>query len=184
MITALHLPASGPNLVSDDGSRFEGLCNLIYVDFKETGEDGAYVAKGSLYYFGTVTNLAIREERPNRVVFDVEGKGGNQVAPKADVVQYRQRYTLLPDRIICDGELEWLFDEVVPDSHPELIQFQCLFAPGAVAGELRAWDADTEPKPLLQLRHLFELILERGQVVPVPEAGQFVYRIRRLSCSS
>jgi hypothetical protein len=40
--------------------------------------------------------------------------------------------------------------KVIPDSHPELLQVQCLFAPGAVAGELMAWDAETEPIELPQ----------------------------------
>jgi hypothetical protein len=51
--------------------------------------------------------MEVAEQRNDRVVIEVEGDGGNQVAPKADVCRYRQRYTFLADRIECDGELEW-----------------------------------------------------------------------------
>lgn len=150
VITELRFPADGANVVSNDGSRFEGLFNTIYVEFKEAGKDGAYVAKGSLYYFGSVGKMTVAERGADRVVVEVEGKGGNQVAPKADVLRYRQRYTFLPDRIVCDGELEWLFDDVVPGSHPHLLQMQCLFTPGAVAGELRVRGANGKAVELPQ----------------------------------
>jgi enterochelin esterase-like enzyme len=150
VITALRIPADGNNLASDDGSRFEGLCNLIYVDFQETGKDGAYVAKGSLYYFGATERLSILEEQPDRIVVEVTGRAGNQVTPKADVLRYRQRYTFLVDRIVCEGEVDWMFDDVTPGSRPELIQLNNVFAPGAVEGEMSVWDADTGAVPLPQ----------------------------------
>lgn len=150
VITELHIPAGGDNLASDDGNRFEGLCNLVYVDFKETGKDGAYVAKGSLYYFSTGVKLSVLEERADRIVVEAMGRAGNQVEPKADVLRYLQRYTFLADRLICDGQVEWLFDKVTPGSRPELIQLNNVFAPGAVAGEMRVWDNDTSPVALPQ----------------------------------
>ncbi len=150
VITELHIPADGDNLASNDGNRFEGLCNLIYVDFKETGKDGAYVAKGSLYYFSTGVKLSILEEQADRIVVEAAGRAGNQVVANADVIRFRQRYTFLADRIVCDGQVEWLFDDVTPGSHPELIQLNNMFTPGAVAGEMRVWDTDTGPMALPQ----------------------------------
>ena len=150
VITELRIPANGDNLASNDGNRFEGLCNLVYVDFKETGKDGAYVAKGSLYYFSTGVKLSVLEERADRIVAEATGRAGNQVAASTEVLRFRQRYTFLADRIVCDGQVEWLFDDVTPESHPELIQLNNVFTPGAVAGEMRVWDADTGPVALPQ----------------------------------
>ncbi len=153
VIGEFRFPAEGPNRISNDGTRFEGMFNAIYVDFKETGtpgKEGGYVAKGSFYYFGSVDKWSIGEKSNERVVVEVEGRGGNQVEPKADVVRYRQRYTFRPDRILCEGELEWVFNQVVPNSHLQLLQTQCMFAPGTLAGEMRVWDADTKPAPLAQ----------------------------------
>src|SRR5579883_723162 len=145
VITEFRLPADGPNLASDDGTRFEGLCNLIYAQFKEAGKDGAYVAKGALFSFGKVSTLSVVEKSSTRIVVEVEGTGGNQVEPKADVIHFRQRYTFLPDRVICDGDVRWVFAGPVPGSHPELIQLQCMFAAGAVDGEMRVWGTDVGP---------------------------------------
>jgi CubicO group peptidase (beta-lactamase class C family) len=187
VITQLHIPASGPNIVSNDGSRFEGLCNTIYVDFKETGRDGAYVAKGSLYYFGTVSQMRVMEHTPDRVVVEVEGVGGNQVMPKADVCRYRQRYVFLPDRIQCAGELDWLLDNVVADSHPELIQLQCLFAPGTVAGELKAWTAARDPIELPQTNSKGKSLpttLDYPLTIEVPLQGGSAISIRSLELPS
>jgi CubicO group peptidase (beta-lactamase class C family) len=151
VITELHVPAEGDNLVSNDGSRFEGLCNLLYATFKETGKDeSGYVAKGTLYYLGTGVKLSVLEDRPDRIVVEATGRAGNQVAAQKDAVRFRQRYTFLADRIVCDGEVEWLYDDVVPESRPELIQLDNLFTPGAVDGEMRVWDADTGPVALPQ----------------------------------
>jgi hypothetical protein len=154
VITEFRLPADGANIVSNDGSRFEGFFNTVYVDYKvpgkKTGKTDDYIAKGSLYYFGAAGRLRVLEQGAERVVVEVEGKGGNQVAPKADVIRYRQRYTFLADRVVCDGELEWLFDDVVPGSHPQLLQMQCVFTPGAVAGEMRVWGADGKAVELPQ----------------------------------
>jgi hypothetical protein len=115
VITEFRWPAESENLVSNDGGRFEG---LIYADFKETGKDGDYVAKGALYAFGKVSTLSVMERSASRVVVEVEGTSGNQVSPKADVLRYRQRYTFLADRIECAGEMEWLPD--LPQLRPEL----------------------------------------------------------------
>ena len=49
VITEFRIPAAGENVVSNDGSRFEGMCKLIYVDFQQTGKDGAYIPKGAYY---------------------------------------------------------------------------------------------------------------------------------------
>src|SRR4051794_12676868 len=38
IITELCIPADADNLVATDGGRFEGLCNLVYVDFEDTGK--------------------------------------------------------------------------------------------------------------------------------------------------
>lgn len=145
VITELRVPADGPNLASNDGSRFEGLCNVIYVDRKQPGEENDYIAKGSYYYYGSVEKLSVLEQRADRVVVEVTGRGGNQVSPKADVVRYRQRYTFSADRVVCEGEIEWLFDDIVSGSHPELIQLNSAFDHAAVAGEMRVWDQDSAP---------------------------------------
>ena len=133
VITELHIPADGDNLASNDGNRFEGLCNLLYVDFKETGKDeSGYVAKGTLYYCSTGVKLSVLEEQADRIVIETTGRAGNQVAAQKDVIRFRQRYTFLADRVICDGAIEWLYDDVTPGSRPELIQLDNLFTPGAV----------------------------------------------------
>src|SRR5579871_1221915 len=153
IITNLCIPAEGDNLAAADGARFEGLCNLVYVDYQETpkpGKDSAYVAKGSFSYYSTLERMEVEELTPERVVVVVEGKGGNQTQPKADVLRFRQKYTFLPDRIVCAGEIEWLFDTVVPGSHPELLQPSCKFAPNVLSGELRIWDRDSSPVLLPQ----------------------------------
>ncbi len=150
VMTDFRVPATGENLASADGGRFEGLCNLVYVDFKETGKESGYVAKGTFSRFGTITRFSIEEQTTERVVVVVEGTAGNQVEPKVDVVKYSQRYTLLPESIVCAGELQWLFDGVVAGSHPQLIQPELKFARDAVQGEMRVWDRDTGPLPLAQ----------------------------------
>lgn len=151
VITELCIPSDGPNIASNDGTRFDGVCNVVYVDFKETGVDhSGYVAKGSLYYYAHAPKIAVMESRPDRVVVTVEGRSGNQVEPQVDVISYRQRYTFTADRIMCEGDVDWLFDDVVPGSRPELIQLNNVFAPGMVRGELRVQDTDTGPLVLLQ----------------------------------
>ena len=150
IITELCLPAAGDNLVATDGGRFEGLCNLVYVDFEETGKPEGYVAKGTYSYHGTLGNLEITEQSPERIVVTVSGKSGNQTKPRADVVAYQQQYEFLPDRIVCSGNLEWLFDQVVSGSHPELIQLNSKFSADAVTGEMRVWDRDSGPVLLPQ----------------------------------
>jgi hypothetical protein len=183
VISELHIPADANNLASNDGSRFEGLCNLIYVDFKETGKDGAYVAKGSLYYFSTDVKLSVLEKRADRVLIEAAGRAGNQVAPKADVLRYRQRYTFLADRIVCDGQVEWLFEDVTPGSHPELIQLNNVFAPGAVAGEMRVWDADTGSVALPQTNSKggnYPRGIDYPLAVEVPLRGGYALRFHSL----
>jgi hypothetical protein len=100
-----------------------------------------------------------------------------------DVLRYRQRYTFLADRIVCDGELEWLFGAVVPGSRPHLLQMQCLFAPGAVAGELRVWGADGKAVELPQTNSKganYPAGIDYPLTVEVPLQGGRALHIRSL----
>ena len=182
VITRFHV-ANGPNVVSNDGSRFEGMFNAIYVAFKETGKERGYVAKGALYSFGAVSRMEVLEKQADRVVVEVEGKAGNQVAPKKDVIRYRQRYTFFPNRILCDGEVEWLFDKAVAGSRLELLQLQCLFAPDALAGELRVLDNQRGPIPLPQTNSKGRNLptgIDYPLTVEAPLKGEYALRIRSL----
>jgi len=151
VVTELRIPADGPNLITDEGDRFGGMFSVLYVDFKETGKDeSGYVAKGALYGFGRVERMEVVEQGEDKVVVEVRGRAGNQAPPEGDVVAYTQRYTFRPDRIEFAGELDWLFDDVVPGSRPELLQFGVGFAPDAAVGEMRVWDGDTKPVTLVE----------------------------------
>ncbi len=151
VVTELRIPADGSNLLTDEGGRFGGMCSVLYVDRKETGEaESGYVAKGALYGFGRVERMEVVEQGEDKVVVEVRGRGGNQVPPERDVVAYTQRYTFRPDRIEFAGELDWLFDDVVPDSRLELLQFGVGFARDAAVGEMRILDSDTMPAALVE----------------------------------
>jgi hypothetical protein len=155
------------------------------VQFKETGKpDSGYIAKGAPYSYGKVIKASVSESTTDRVVVDVEGTSGNQVEPMMDVLRYHQRYTFLADRIICEGNLEWLFDNVVAGSHPELIQVgSCLFTPQAVSGELRVWDSDTEPIELPQTNSKgknYPAGIDYPLTVEIPMTGGHRLHIRSL----
>jgi hypothetical protein len=187
VITELRIPATAENLVSADGGRFEGLCNLVYVDFDNTaaeaGKQEAYVAKGTYSYHGALDSLKIAAQSAERLVVIVSGKAGNQSRPRGDVVAYQQEYEFLPDRIVCTGALEWLFDQVIAGSHPELIQLNCKFAPNVVTGDMRVWGRNTGPLPLPETNSKglnFPEGIEYPVTVEVPLQGGSAVRIRSL----
>lgn len=151
VVTGLHFPPDGPNILSDSGGRFGGMFEGVYVDFRERGKAEGYVAKGALYGFGRVERMQVLERSASKVVIEVLGKGGNQVKEKpGDVIAYRQRYTFQPNRIECDGEVNWLFDDVVPDSRMEMLQVGIDFAADAAVGEMSVVDRDGKPITLVE----------------------------------
>ena len=183
VVTELRIPATGDNLVSTDGGRFEGLCNLVYVDFEKTGKAEGYIAKGTYSYHGTLERLTITEQSSDRVIITVSGKAGNQVRSGNDVVAYQQSYEFLPDRIVCSGTLQWLFDRVVAGSHPEMVQINSKFAVDAVAGEMRVWDRNSGPLLLPQTDSKganYPAEIDYPLTVEVPLKGGYAIRYHSL----
>jgi hypothetical protein len=106
------------------------------------------------------------------------------VLPEGDIVAYTQRYTFRPDRIECAGELDWLFDDLVPGSRMELLQFDFNFSLDSVVGEMQAWGSNGKRVTLEQTNSKGRNLppgLDYPLTVEIPLRENAALRIRSLA---
>jgi CubicO group peptidase (beta-lactamase class C family) len=146
VVRHFSIPADGPNLVADelktDGSvnPFRGMFNTFYMTRIDKGENpqDRIKAKGTFWgkSNGTAT-VRVVSQAEDQVVVEARGRGfGWRLLGPADeeVVTYRQSYTFRPDRIVCDGELTWVYPH---GTRLREMSLNTYFATDAVAYPLR-----------------------------------------------
>jgi hypothetical protein len=99
VVSALHLPAGGPNLVAARA----GLFSLFSMADKPL-PDGRTV-KSWLYQNARVEKIAV-EQGSSRAIAEVRGK--TYTLKKEPIIEFHQIYTFLPDRIVCEGKAKWV----------------------------------------------------------------------------
>jgi len=149
--TALHLPASAPNLIADAGG-FTGLFNAFACDARPgqpgAGPDGGF-AKTLLKNKSTaVSSAQVLSDSGREAVVEIRGEttGWRIAGPKDEkVLRYRQTYTFRPDRVIVDGEWRWVYGY---DSSPVEMNVLTYFAEGVVNPPARILKPDGYRIPL------------------------------------
>lgn len=150
VVRHFSLPAEGPNLVAaddkEDGTTnpFRGMFNTFYMTRIDRGDnpEDRIKAKGTFWgkSDGTAT-LRLVAQDDDRVVVEAAGQGfgWRLLGPKDEpVVRYRQQYTFRPDRVVCEGELTWVYQH---DTRLKDMSVLTFFAPDTVAYPLHATDA-------------------------------------------
>lgn len=115
-ISQFHLPADGPNVIANEaGNPFRGMFSLFYMTRLpgDAPEEQRVKAKGTLWgTSGGSAQLKVLSRNEKEVVIETRGKGTGwrMIGPRGEIVaEYTQTYTFRPDRIICGGELTWVY---------------------------------------------------------------------------
>jgi CubicO group peptidase (beta-lactamase class C family) len=149
-IRHFSLAEDSPNLVAVDAkvegtdNPMRGLFNLFYMTRIDRGDkpDDRVKAKGTIWKYSRDTaSVRVVSQDGDGVVIEATGRGfgWRLLGPESEVVvEYRQTYTFLADRIICDGEFRWVYPHDTRLSETTLLSF---LAPSAVAYPLRVIDA-------------------------------------------
>ncbi len=139
-----------PNLVAVDDKAegtpnpFRGMFNLFYMTRIEKGDkpDDRVKAKGTIWkYTHDSASLRVVSHDDDGVVIEAKGRGfgWRLIGPDTEaVVDYRQTYTFRGDRVVCDGELTWVYPHETRLSEMTLESF---LAPSVVAYPLRVIDS-------------------------------------------
>jgi hypothetical protein len=130
-IRHFSLPADGPNLVSTQNAdhlehSFRGMFSVFYMGRVTTGDPKKRSrAKGTLWGRSNDTarlRVVSRSDKEVQVETTGTGFGWRLLGPATEpVVEYRQTYTFLPDRIQCAGELKWVYQH---DLKLEVTEFE------------------------------------------------------------
>jgi len=156
--TALHL-SGGPNLVADNGG-FTGMFNLFMNgrtgDPRTPGQNSRALIKRG----GTVESARVVERTATRITVEIKGRStgfGRLLGPAGEkLLDYRQTLTFEPRRIVCDGELTWVYGY---DTKPVEMSVMNYFVPNSVAFPVRAAGAEGKWQEL-------PLAWSRGEAFP------------------
>jgi len=143
VVTEMHL-SGGPNLIAN-GNSFTGLFNVFSTDHREgnpyASKSGAFL-KNTIRGQGKVESAKVLERGPGRIVLELKGWNTGRFMPPPEggkVLDFRQTFTLEPHRILCDGEIIWVYGD---HTRPREVAVISYFVPDSIAFPLRFAGAD------------------------------------------
>jgi len=137
VIGGFHVPADGPDVLSDKAGLFH---LFVMADKPAAGQTAPQ--RCWMRRTGTIDSLRLSSDAA-RAVVEV---GGRMLTPAGELVaNYSHKYTLLPDRIALEGSTEWKFK---PGTRLNDSSMVFTFRPGAVAHPVRVTALG---KPLTEL---------------------------------
>ncbi len=140
VISQFHLPDDSPNLISAErkadgtANAFQGMFNALFMGRRpgETNATDKTHAKNSLWR-ADHCQLSVLSNNGQEVVVEAKGSAssGSRLLGLAGerVVNYRQTYTCSSNRIVCDGEITWVYPH---QTHLAQLTLMTFFAPDAI----------------------------------------------------